>query len=207
MIRVKVCGITNLEDALVAALAGADALGFNFWPRSPRYIAPRAAADIIAQLPPLVTSVAVVVDEPPAQVARLARRSGVRAVQLHGEESPQDVAALATDGFAVLKAVRVGRDFRPQQLRSYVGVDAFLLDTEVKGRRGGTGKSFDWKKARAANRYGRVLLAGGLTVENVGEAVAQARPYGVDVCSGVERRPGNKDHDLLREFIRRAKGI
>lgn len=207
MIRVKVCGITNLEDALVAALAGADALGFNFWPRSPRYIAPRAAADIIAQLPPLVTSVAVVVDEPPAQVARLARRSGVRAVQLHGQESPQDVAALAADGFAVLKAVRVGRDFRPQQLRSYVGVDAFLLDTEVKGRRGGTGKSFDWKKARAANRYGRVLLAGGLTVENVGEAVAQARPYGVDVCSGVERRPGNKDHDLLREFIRRAKGI
>ncbi len=207
MIRVKVCGITNLEDALVAALAGADALGFNFWPRSPRYIAPRAAADIIAQLPPLVTSVAVVVDEPPAQVARLARRSGVRAVQLHGQESPQDVAALAADGFAVLKAVRVGRDFRPQQLRSYVGVDAFLLDTEVKGRRGGTGKSFDWKKARAANRYGRVLLAGGLTVENVGEAVAQARPYGVDVCSGVERRPGNKDHDLLREFIRRAKKV
>ncbi len=207
MVRVKVCGITNLEDALVAALAGADALGFNFWPRSPRYIAPRAAADIIAQLPPLVTSVAVVVDEPPAQVARLARRSGVRAVQLHGQESPQDVAALAADGFAVLKAVRVGQDFRPQQLRSYVGVDAFLLDTEVKGRRGGTGKSFDWKKARAANRYGRVLLAGGLTVENVGEAVAQARPYGVDVCSGVERRPGNKDHDLLREFIRRAKGI
>jgi phosphoribosylanthranilate isomerase len=207
MIRVKVCGITNLEDALVAVLAGADALGFNFWPRSPRYIAPRAAADIIAQLPPLVTSVAVVVDEPPAQVARLARRSGVRAVQLHGQESPQDVAALAADGFAVLKAVRVGRDFRPQQLRSYVGVDAFLLDTEVKGRRGGTGKSFDWKKARAANRYGRVLLAGGLTVENVGEAVAQAQPYGVDVCSGVERRPGNKDHDLLREFIRRAKGI
>ncbi|MCH6553294.1 MAG: phosphoribosylanthranilate isomerase [Acidobacteria bacterium] len=207
MVRVKVCGITNLEDALVAALAGADALGFNFWPRSPRYIAPRAAADIIAQLPPLVTSVAVVVDEPPAQVARLARRSGVRAVQLHGQESQQDVAALAADGFAVLKAVRVGRDFRPQQLRSYVGVDAFLLDTEVKGRRGGTGKSFDWKKARAANRYGRVLLAGGLTVENVGEAVAQARPYGVDVCSGVERRPGNKDHDLLREFIRRAKGV
>lgn len=207
MVRVKVCGLTNLEDALVAALAGADALGFNFWPRSPRYIAPRAAADIIAQLPPLVTSVAVVVDEPPAQVARLARRSGVRAVQLHGQESPQDVAALAADGFAVLKAVRVGQDFRPQQLRSYVGVDAFLLDTEVKGRRGGTGKSFDWKKARAANRYGRVLLAGGLTVENVGEAVAQARPYGVDVCSGVERRPGNKDHDLLREFIRRAKGI
>ncbi len=207
MVRVKVCGITNLEDALVAALAGADALGFNFWPRSPRYIAPRAAADIIAQLPPLVTSVAVVVDEPPAQVARLARKSGVRAVQLHGQESPQDVAALAADGFAVLKAFRVGRDFRPQQLRSYVGVDAFLLDTEVKGRRGGTGKSFDWKKARAANRYGRVLLAGGLTVENVGEAVAQARPYGVDVCSGVERRPGSKDHDLLREFIRQAKGI
>ena len=98
MIRVKVCGITNLEDALVAALAGADALGFNFWPRGPRYIAPRAAADIIAQLPPLVTSVAVVVDEPPAQVARLARKSGVRAVQLHGEESPQDVAAPVARG-------------------------------------------------------------------------------------------------------------
>lgn len=206
MVRVKVCGITNLEDALVAAAAGADALGFNFWPRSPRFIEPPRAAAIIARLPPFVTPVGVFVDEKASQVKSLAVRSGLGAVQLHGEESPDDTKALAAASLLVLKAFRVGRGFQLQQLRRYPGVAAFLLDAEVEGQRGGTGKTFDWKRARAAGRYGRIILAGGLTVENVAEAICQAQPYGVDVCTGVEKGPGQKDHERLRAFIQRAKG-
>lgn len=207
MVRVKVCGITNLEDALVAAAAGADALGFNFWPGSPRYIEPGRAAEIVAQLPPFVTAVGVFVNEEPGGVERIVRRTGVRAAQLHGEERPETVAVLAAKGLAVLKAFRIGPSFRPQRLRAYAGVVAFLLDAEVRGRRGGTGRTFDWRRAREVNRYGRILLAGGLTVENVAAAIRAARPYGVDVCTGVERRPGQKEHQRLRDFVQRAKGV
>ena len=206
MVRVKVCGITNLEDALVAATAGADALGFNFWPRSPRFVEPRRAAAIIARLPPFVTSVGVFVNKKRSRVESLARCVGLAVVQLHGEESPDDAKALAAASLLVLKAFRVGPSFQPEQLRRYPGVAAFLLDAEVKGQRGGTGRTFDWKQARAAGRYGRILLAGGLTVENVAAAIRQAQPYGVDVCTGVEKAPGQKDHERLRAFIQRAKG-
>jgi len=205
MVRVKVCGITNLEDALVAAAAGADALGFNFWPPSPRYLEPRRAAEIIAHLPPFVTPVGVFVDESRAAIGRVAAAVGVTAVQLHGDELPEDAAMLASLGFVVLKAFRVGRGFRPRRLRNYSSAAAFLLDADVKSQRGGTGKSFDWRIARQAGRYGRILLAGGLAPENVVEAIRQAQPYGVDVCTGVEKKPGRKDHARLREFIRRAK--
>lgn len=207
MIRVKVCGITNLEDALVATTAGADALGFNFWPASPRYLEPRRAKAIISHLPPFVTPVAVFVNESPPVVEALARMTGIKTVQLHGAEPPEDSSALVAHGLAVVKAFGVGRGFRPQSLRQYRGVVAYLLDSDVKGKRGGTGKTFDWKMARQANRFGRILLAGGLTVENVAEAIRQARPYGVDVCTGVEKKPGAKDHHRLREFIQTAKGI
>ncbi|MCI0403708.1 MAG: phosphoribosylanthranilate isomerase [Acidobacteria bacterium] len=205
MVRVKVCGITTLDDALVAAAAGADALGFNFWPESPRYLEPARAAEIIALLPPFVAAVGVFVNEPPRSVERIAQAAGVRAVQLHGDEPPQDVDMLTATGLTVVKAFRVGRQFRAQALKQYAGAGAFLLDASVKGKRGGTGKSFDWKKARGANRYGRVLLAGGLTAENVAEAVREAQPFGVDVCTGVESKPGVKDHSLLRDFVRAAK--
>jgi phosphoribosylanthranilate isomerase len=207
MVRVKICGITNPDDALAAAAAGADALGFNFWPRSPRYLAPARAAAIIAKLPPFVTPVGVFVDEAPVRVRQMAARAGVRAVQLHGEETPKSVAALANGSLAVLKAFRVGSRFRTARLRAYRGAAAFLLDAEVKGRRGGTGRAFDWSVARRARRFGRILLAGGLTVENVADAIRAARPYGVDVCTGVERKPGVKDHARLREFIERAKRV
>ena len=206
MVRVKVCGVTALDDALVAAAAGADALGFNFWPESPRYLEPARAAEIIALLPPFVAAVGVFVNEPPRSVERIAQAAGVRAVQLHGDEPPQDVDILTAAGLTVLKAFRVGRQFRAQALKQYARASAFLLDASVRGKRGGTGQSFDWKKARPAGRYGRVLLAGGLTVENVAEAVRLAQPFGVDVCSGVESKPGVKDHALLREFILAAKG-
>ncbi|MFQ5778314.1 MAG: phosphoribosylanthranilate isomerase [Terriglobia bacterium] len=205
MVRVKVCGITNLEDALVAVAAGADALGFNFWPGSPRYIAPERAKEIVTHLPPFVTTVGVFVNDKAPRVEQMAHRTGIRTAQLHGEEPPAQVAALAAAGLAVLKALRVGRTFKPRCLRDYPGATAFLLDAEVKGRRGGTGKTFDWTSARQASRYGRILLAGGLTVENVEEAIRRAQPYGVDVCSGVEKKPGWKDHERLRAFLRRAK--
>lgn len=207
MVRVKICGITTLDDALVAAAAGADALGFNFWPQSSRYIEPQRAADIIKHLPPLVTAVAVFVNAGPEEVERTARRARLTAVQLHGDEGPEVVKALAADGLTVLKSVHVGARFRPQELARFREARAFLLDTEVKGARGGTGKSFDWKQARAARRFGRIILAGGLNAENVAEAIAATQPYGVDVCTGVEKKPGVKDHERVREFIRRAKGV
>ena len=207
MVRVKICGITNLDDALVAAAAGADALGFNFWPRSARFIGPQRAADIIKHLPPLVTAVGVFVNAGAAEVERTARRAGLTVVQLHGDEGPEEVAALSARGLMVLKALRVGARFRPQELKRFDGARAFLLDAEVKGARGGTGKTFDWKRARAARRFGRIILAGGLNEENVAEAIAAAQPYGVDVCTGVEKKPGIKDHARVREFIRRAKSV
>ncbi len=206
MVRVKICGITNLEDALVAVAAGADALGFNFWLKSPRFVEPRRAAKIIAQLPPLVTPVGVFVNEPRAHLETLARKTGIRTVQLHGEESPEETTALTTHHLTVIKALRVGPDFYPEQLRRYKGVSTFLLDADVKGQRGGTGKTFDCVWAQGAGPYGWVFLAGGLTVENVAAAIRQGRPYGVDVCTGVEKEPGKKDHARLREFIERAKG-
>ena len=207
MIRVKVCGITTLDDALVAAAAGADALGFNFWPESPRYLEPARAAEIIALLPPFVTPVGVFVNAPPRVIERIAKAARVRAVQLHGDELATDVDSLAAKGHKVVKAFRVGRKFRSQELRNYLRAAAFLLDADVKGKHGGTGRTFDWRKARAANRHVRILLAGGLTAENVAEAIQQAQPYGVDVCTGVESKPGVKDHARLRAFIRAAKSV
>jgi len=203
MVRIKVCGITNAEDALAAVEAGADALGFNFFPPSPRYIEPAEAEQMVAQLPPFVAPVGLFVNESRPIIRTVAARCDIRTVQLHGDELPADVAALAP--LAIIKAFSVGARFRPQTLKAYNGCAAFLLDTQVNGKRGGTGKPFDWKRARQARAYGRIILAGGLTVENVEEAIRTVRPYGLDVCTGVERCPGKKDHRRLREFIRRAQ--
>ena len=203
MVRIKVCGITNAEDALAAVEAGADALGFNFYPPSSRCLEPAEAEQIIAQLPPFITPVGLFVNESRHIIQTVAARCDIRTVQLHGDELPADVAALAP--LAIVKAFSVGAGFRPQTLKAYNGCAAFLLDTRVKGKRGGTGKRFDWNRARQACAYGRIILAGGLTVDNVEEAITTVRPYGVDVCTGVERRPGKKDHRRLREFIRRAQ--
>ena len=205
MIRVKVCGITNLADAQAAVEAGSDALGFNFWSGSSRYIDPNEAAKIIAKLPTEVTPVGVFLNEETVRIQELVARTAVRVAQLHGEETPAAVHRLVGGGLAVLKAIRVGSGFLPEQLAPYTDATAFLLDTEVHGEHGGTGKSFDWKLANRANQYGPIVLAGGLSPENVEEAVRQAQPSGVDVCSGVERHPGVKDHARLREFVERAK--
>ncbi|HEV2882346.1 MAG TPA: phosphoribosylanthranilate isomerase [Pyrinomonadaceae bacterium] len=200
MVKVKVCGITNRADALAAVEAGADALGFNFYARSPRYIAPEDARRIIAALPPGVMCVGVFVnEESAATVARMAKESGVSAVQLHGDESPEYCAAMG--GHEVIKALRVGKDFAPEAATAYPA-QSILLDAYDPRARGGTGETFDWTLARQTREVvAQLYLAGGLTPENVAGAIAAVAPYAVDVCSGVELAPGQKDAARVRAFV------
>lgn len=200
MVKVKVCGITNPEDARAAVAAGADALGFNFYTRSPRYLAPEAARQIISELPPAILCVGVFVNEDSAAtVARMAAASGVAAVQLHGDESPEYCAELV--GQRVIKALRVGKDFAPEQATAY-RAESVLLDAYSASARGGTGETFDWELARRTREVvAQLYLAGGLTVENVADAIAAVQPYAVDVCSGVELEPGRKDGVRMRAFV------
>ena len=199
MVRIKICGITNLEDALLAADLGADALGFIFYPKSPRKVAPEAARAIIAQLPPLFTTVGVFVDEDAAAVRELAARLGLDWVQLHGQESPDYCRSL---GRRVIKGFRVQDQHSLAALEAYRGAaQALLLDTYKKGQIGGTGETFNWTLAREAQKYGPIILAGGLNPENVARAIAAAQPQAVDVASGVEAAPGKKDPEKLKRFF------
>jgi phosphoribosylanthranilate isomerase len=200
MVQVKICGITNLEDALGAVKAGADALGFNFYTRSPRCIRPPEARRIIEQLPPGVLTVGVFVNEAaPEVVASIAEESRVGAVQLHGDESPAYCRALKN--FFVIKALRVSEDFAPESVREYE-TEAILLDSFKRGERGGTGRTFDWEVARRVRELvPKLFLAGGLSVENVRDAVETVRPHAVDACSRLESSPGRKDLERVRNFI------
>jgi phosphoribosylanthranilate isomerase len=204
MVFVKICGITNLEDALLATRAGADALGFNFYLRSPRFITPGAAHSIIAELPAGVLTVGVFVNEDgPEEVERMATAAGVSAVQLHGDESPDFCRALKSR--FVIKALRVVEGFAPERVLEY-SADAILLDAFAPGAHGGTGRVFDWTLARRTrDLIPKLFLAGGLCVENVSAAIAATRPYAVDACSGLESAPGRKDALRLRAFIKAAK--
>ncbi len=199
MVLVKICGITNHADAAAAVASGAGALGFNFYPRSQRYVEPRVVRRIIAGLPPTVLTVGVFVNEDePARVARIAEEAGVAAVQLHGDESPDYCAALSE--WQVIKALRVGASFAPEEAARYPA-HAVLLDAYSPQAHGGTGQVFDWALAqRTRALVARLYLAGGLTPENVRAAVVAVRPFAVDVCSGVERAPGQKDAARLRAF-------
>jgi phosphoribosylanthranilate isomerase len=199
MIRIKICGITNLKDALLAAALGADALGFIFYPPSPRALAPEAARDIIAQLPPFVTTVGVFVDEEAVTVRELAARVGLDWLQLHGQESPDYCRSL---GRRVIKGFRIRDEKSLADLAVYRdAVQALLLDTYKTGQTGGTGESFDWQLAREARQFGPIILAGGLTPVNVAQAIKTAQPQAVDVASGVEAAPGEKDAEKLRAFF------
>jgi phosphoribosylanthranilate isomerase len=199
--RVKICGITRLEDALAAVRLGADALGFNFWPGSQRYLAPAAAREILRALPPFVTAVGVFVDPTREEAISAAAISGVQVLQLHGDEPPELCAHLP---LPVLKGIRVSGPAALALLGRYVGVAGFLLDAASPGY-GGSGRTFDWSLVAGAAERVTVVLAGGLTPANVAEAVRAVRPYAVDVASGVESAPGVKDPELMSRFIRAAK--
>lgn len=197
-VKVKICGIRSLEEAKAAVEAGADALGFNFWPPSPRYITTEAAGEIIAKLPPLVASIGVFVNQTQHAIEAAATDLRLAAVQLHGDESPDFCAGIAAA--KTIKAIRVGEGFEPTSIKRYP-VSMILLDTGLSGSYGGTGQTFDWGIAVQCASLARIMLAGGLTAENVGEAIAMVRPAAIDVCSGVEAEPGHKDLAKLRNFM------
>lgn len=204
MVFVKICGITNLEDALAAIESGADALGFNFYERSPRYINPMDARRIIEQLRGSVMTVGVFVNEvEPERVERIADKIGLKAVQLHGDETPAYCRALK-DRF-VIKAMSVGVDFDLQRVKDYEA-DSILLDAFAGHARGGTGRVIDWNVARRVSELvPKLFLAGGLSPENVSEAVALVNPFAVDACSSLESAPGRKDARRVRAFIKAAR--
>jgi len=197
---VKICGVTNLEDALMCVEAGADIMGFNFYPRSPRYVAPEVARRITELLPPSVLSVGVFVnEESPGRVEELASRAGVAAVQLHGDEPASYCRAL--EGRFVIKALRVSPEFVPESASTY-GTRAVLLDAYSKDFYGGTGDVFDWSAARSVRALEpQLFLAGGLGPHNAAEAVRAVAPYAVDACSLLERAPGLKDAGRVRAFV------
>ena len=204
-VRIKICGLTNLDDARAAVDAGADALGFIFFPGSPRYITPAAAAQIIAQLPPFVSAVGVFVDEPASSLLATANAVGINTIQLHGNESPDFCDSIPRDRFKVIKAFRVKDQSSLVSLKDFRS-SAFLLDSYVPGQLGGTGARFNWDLAVQASRLNiPIILAGGLVPENIRDAVAKVTPYAVDVSSGVESAPGKKDHNKVRAFIAAAR--
>lgn len=197
-VKVKICGIRSREEADAALDAGADALGFNFWPPSPRYIAPQAAREVISGLSPVVSIVGVFVDEELNRIVDIACELRLSAVQLHGDESPEFCQRL--ESIKTIKAIRVGQDFDLGLIKSYP-VSMVLLDSNIKGSYGGTGQRFDWRIAIEAKSLARIILAGGLTIENVWDAITHVRPTAIDVCSGVEAEPGRKDLSRLRSFM------
>jgi len=197
-IRIKICGITRWEDARAAAGLGVDALGFIFYQKSPRYITPDAASAIIRQLPPFVSRVGVFVDEEIEKATAIARATGIDTIQLHGSESPRYCARVP---LPVIKAFSIDLSSDLTLLRQYQ-VAGFLLDTWAGERRGGTGKTFDWSIARTATtRYRNVILAGGLNPQNIEEAISTVLPYGVDINSGVEIKPGIKNPRKIRDVV------
>jgi phosphoribosylanthranilate isomerase len=200
MVRVKICGITNVEDALLACELGADAIGLNFYEKSPRCISPFTASKVIAKLPPFVAAIGIFVNWQAAPVASLAKALGLAAAQLHGDEPPNLVSEIAKK-VSVIKALPVGKGGALPPFSKYRGVTAFLLDAPYSGQYGGTGRTADWTAAQTAAESHRILLAGGLTPENVAEAILAVRPYAVDVTSGVESKPGKKDPAKLRAFF------
>ncbi len=202
IVKIKICGMTCLEDTLLAIEGGADAVGFIFYKKSPRYVSAKTVKTIVAALPPFIETVGVFVNESADQINRTVDSCKLSAVQLHGNESPVFCKKISRK---VIKAVRVkGRDSF-KGLSSYK-VSAFLLDAYSDQQQGGTGETFDWRLVSEGKKYGPVILAGGLDPSNVDHAIQKVKPYGVDVCSGVERVPGKKDPFRLKEFIKAAKG-
>ena len=203
-IRIKICGITRVEDALLAAEAGADALGFMFFAGSPRSLSAARAREITGELPPFIARVGVFVNAGREEVLRTVDEAGINVLQFHGDESPEFCASFS---LPVMKALRV-KDAASLEAIPRFGKRAILLDAFVPGQLGGSGTRFNWDLAVRAKEHGRpIVLAGGLTPENVQDAIGKVTPYGVDVSSGVESAPGVKDAAKVREFIQRARAV
>lgn len=200
-IKVKICGTTSLKDAFLAVESGADAIGFIFYKMSPRNISQKEAKEIILQLPPFIETVGVFVNETSDKINRIAEQCKLNSIQLHGEESP---ALCRRVKRKVIKAFRVKDADSLKSIASY-DVSGFLLDSYNDGSKGGTGQVFDWNLALRVKKQGPVILAGGLNPYNVFTAIHRVKPYGVDVCSGVEKSPGIKDHEKIREFIKSVR--
>ncbi len=203
MVRIKICGITNLMDALAAIEYGADALGFVFQSKSPRSVTPETAKNIVSELPPFINTVGVFVDESRTKIEKIISDVGLNTVQLHGSEPPEYCSLCKN----VIKAIRV-KDLTDLDPLNRYNVSAFLLDTYSPDTIGGTGQIFNWDIAVEAKKFGRIILAGGLTPKNVENAIKWVEPYGIDVATGVESsKKGVKDHKKLKAFIENARKI
>jgi len=200
MIKVKICGITNIQDALAAVDYGADALGFVFYHKSPRYVMPEKAREIIAQLPPFISTVGVFANKTPEKMREILEFSGINILQLHGDEPPDTCYIW----HRVIRALRV-RDFADLKPLEICRASAFLLDTYSADSYGGTGQVFNWDIAVEAKKFSRIILSGGLNPDNIEKAVRYVIPYAVDVSSGIEEEKGKKDLKKMKVFIERAK--
>jgi len=209
MIRVKICGITNLNDARWAANLGADFVGLNFYPQSPRKVSLKNAKSIVAEMPPFVKPVGLFVDEPLESIAKIAKSVPLKIVQLHGNESPEYAQQVKALGLTVIKALGVAKPLEAVELNAYVPfVDYFLFDHKTAELPGGTGQPFDWQWLKDVSFVTKPwFLAGGLTPDNVKDGVLSTKAPGVDVCSGVERAPTRKDYDAMKTFIERVRAI
>ncbi|MFH0794830.1 MAG: phosphoribosylanthranilate isomerase [bacterium] len=207
-LRIKICGITSLQDGRAAAEAGADYLGFICYDKSPRYVDPDLARKILEGLTPQfpnLSGVGVFVNEDPELAKEIVEEAGFQTMQLHGEENPESIESFVMPGIELFKAIKVRGRESLEAMAGFSGVDAFLCDAYDPNFAGGTGKSYDCRILRPWTEQFPIFLAGGLTPESVAGAILAAHPYGVDVSSGVEQRPGKKDHDKVRRFIGQAR--
>lgn len=205
-IQIKICGVTNANDARMCVELGADMIGFNFYPASPRYIETTIVRRIVDALPSRFCAVGVFVDADPGEIRKLAKTAGIRSVQLHGHATPESCSELARE-FRVIRALSTDARFEPEHIAAFPHCDV-LIDAYHPELRGGTGQTCDWSAAHAATRYTRCLiLSGGLDAQNVGRAIAAVTPHAVDVCSGIESAPGVKDHRKLEQFISAVRRV
>ncbi|MBI5374161.1 MAG: phosphoribosylanthranilate isomerase [Candidatus Schekmanbacteria bacterium] len=200
--KIKICGITTIEDALFCVENGADALGFIFYRKSKRFIEPEAAAQIISRIPPFISSVGVFVDEERSTILNIHNTCHLNVLQFHGDETPEYVQSFATQ--KVIKAIRVKDANSIKSIKDFK-VSAFLLDSYVKGVQGGTGVTFNWALVEEAKQYGKIILSGGLNPGNIKEAILKVKPYAVDASSSLETAPGIKNRELVKQFIEEAR--
>ncbi|MCB4790623.1 MAG: phosphoribosylanthranilate isomerase [Elusimicrobia bacterium] len=208
--KVKICGVTYLKDAVLVASLGADYIGLNFCKASPRKVSVKMAKDILAKMPPFITSVAVFVDEDITEAAKILKKCGFKMIQLHGSESVEYCSNIkAQTNLPVIKAFRIADENSLNEIAAYKDcADYFLLDAHVPGVAGGTGETFNWDFALKAKELGKpVFLAGGLAPDNVLAAIQKVDPFCVDTASGVERLPTKKDYDKMKDFIRKGHGF